>query len=118
MPAADPKQPFPPPCCGVPSTEPHPFDLDLPNVLERLPDANNDAFFIGSVLNAECLLYVLPATGEVHACGRRSAVSLASWESVEVLVTSVMGSLRTTFDGEGRSLRLPALRDLTWEALN
>jgi hypothetical protein len=95
-----------------------PFDLDLPNVLERLPDANKDAFFIGSVLNAEYLLYVAPATGEVYACGRRSAVSMASWESVHMLVISVMGTLRTAFDGEGRALRLVKLHELTREVLN
>jgi hypothetical protein len=95
-----------------------PYDLRTANVTERLRDADRDAFFIGSVLEAEYLLYLLPATGVVYACGRRSAAPAASWRSLSAVVTSVMGSLESTFDGKGRSLRRLELRDLTRDILN
>jgi len=93
-----------------------PYDLDIPNVLERLPDAHVDAFFIGSVLGGENLLFLLPSSGQVYACDRRSARGLTSWPSVPQLIVSAVAALGTSFDGQGRAVRPLHLYDLSRNA--
>jgi len=95
-----------------------PYDLRTANVTERLQNADREAFFIGSVLEAQYLLYLLPSTGVVYACSRRSPAPAASWRSLSAVVMSVMGSLQATVDDAGRSLRRPTLRDLTRDVLD
>ncbi len=89
-----------------------PYDLKLANVFERLPNADNDAFFIGSVLHAEYLLYLEKRTGAVHACSRSSAAPLASWGSFAAMVKGALAPLSTVFDGHGRQVRAVELREL------
>lgn len=90
-----------------------PYDLALANVLERPRDADPETFFVGSLLEAEYLLYLMPSTGVVHACSRRRTIPLTTWESLPALITSVMVSLKAAFDNEGRALRQLELRDLS-----
>src|SRR5215469_1383045 len=87
-----------------------PYDLSLPNLQERLRDADKSAFFFGSLLHADYKLFMVPISGVVHACARRSAIPMATWESLSALVTSVMSSLDAVFDGEGHELRKLGLR--------
>lgn len=89
-----------------------PYSLRLPNTLGRLPDAPEEAFFVGSILEAEYLLYLMPSTGLVHACGRRSATSLGSWESLSLVIRSCIAHLRTAFDADGRRNQTVDLADL------
>jgi hypothetical protein len=89
-----------------------PFSLALPNTRQRLPDAPVEAFFIGSILDAECFLYLMPSSGAVQACGRRSATPLGSWESLSIFITSCMACLRAAFDAQGRRNRIVDLAEL------
>jgi SMI1/KNR4 family protein SUKH-1 len=89
-----------------------PYDLKLANGFERLPDADNDAFFIGSVLQAEYLLYLEKRTGTLHASSRSGAASVASWGSFAAMVKGVLALLSTVFDSQGRQVRAVELREL------
>lgn len=77
-----------------------PFPLDIPNVYERLRNADPNAFFIGGYGQDVSLLYL---NGErVFRCSRKSATPLNTWDSFEEMLVGELNRLSKLFDGSGR----------------
>lgn len=80
-----------------------PFDLDIPNVHERPPDADPELFFIGGYQYDGSLVY-LGADGAVSRCTRTSAAPLQEWRSLGAFLEAEFERLANLYDDDGRLL--------------
>jgi len=81
-----------------------PFDLALPNVLERLKDAAEAFLFVGFYDWDGSLLYIDPASRRTFRCGPKSARPLNEWPDFGTMLLSEVRRLAGLFDAGGRKL--------------
>ena len=81
-----------------------PFDLDIPNVAERLPDAEPSFFFIGGYGYDGSLLYIDKKTNIVYRCLDYASNQLNKWDDFENILISEMQRLETHFDEKGNKI--------------
>ena len=86
---------------GEPTESRRASDLLIPNVLERIPDASEFAFFFGFYEWDGSQLY-LDEDGKVHRCSRDSAEPLNTWPSFAEALSSEFHRLSALADERGR----------------
>lgn len=77
-----------------------PFDIILPNKLERPDNAKPEMIMIGSYNWDGSKIYMSP-DGRVHYCARWDATSLKSWDSLTTMLIEEIERLYTLFDARG-----------------
>lgn len=78
-----------------------PFDLALPNRLERLKDAAAAFLFVGFYDWDGSLLYIDPASNRTFRCGPKSARPLNEWPDFGAMLLSEVKRLAGLFDAGG-----------------
>lgn len=81
-----------------------PFDLLTPNVYERLADAKNSYFFIGSYNCDGSLLYIDTDNNSVFRCSRDTSKPLNRWNDFEEMMKFEVNRLSSFFDEKGNEL--------------
>lgn len=81
-----------------------PFDIIIPNTLEKPANAKESVFIIGGYDWDGSYLYIDKRSGKVHLCDRDDAKSLYEWDDFEEMLSSEVRRLVTLFDKEGKEL--------------
>jgi len=81
-----------------------PFDIIIPNTLERPKNAEKNLFFIGSYDWDGSRLYMTPADNKVHFCDRDDATSLYEWDNFPNMLESEIQRLIRLFDKQGKQI--------------
>lgn len=81
-----------------------PFDIIVPNVLERPYNAKGNVFIIGSYNWDGSYLYIDTKTNKVHLCERNDATSLLQWPDFETMIEREIPRLISLFDKEGKEI--------------
>lgn len=78
-----------------------PFSLITLNTIEKIKNAEENHFFIGSYKWDGSKLYIDKSTGKVHYCDRWDATSLFEWNSFEEMIVSEVKRITNLFDENG-----------------
>lgn len=78
-----------------------PFDLRIPNTMERVPGAPSDAVFVGIDAVSQQPLAILSGTGETFRCQRDDPARLQSWNSFAEMLLSEIERLSLLCDSNG-----------------
>ncbi len=81
-----------------------PFDITLPNVDERIDNANDDTVFFGSYEWDGSLLYMNAEDPSVYRCSRESVEPLNQWSTLEEALIQETRRLDALFDTKGRKI--------------
>lgn len=81
-----------------------PFSIAIPNVDERINDADPDAVFFGSYDWDGSFLYTSTNSPVVYRCSRESARPLNKWQSVQEMLLSEVYRLSKLFDRNGKEI--------------
>ncbi len=79
-----------------------PFDIVIPNTLEKPANANENVFIIGGYDWDGSYLYIDKLSGRVHICDRDNANSLYEWGDFENMLSSEIKRLSSLFDKDGK----------------
>lgn len=78
-----------------------PFSMEIPNVDERLADADDSFVFFGFYDWDGSQLYATPSSPRIIRCSRKSAKPLNTWPSLEAALTEEVRRLGKLFDEKG-----------------
>ncbi|MCL2591022.1 MAG: SMI1/KNR4 family protein [Betaproteobacteria bacterium] len=78
-----------------------PYGIEIPNVNERLRDANDDMIFIGGYSWDGSLIYTKEKDEKIYFCSPESSKPLKSWESIEDFIADEANRIAALFDARG-----------------
>jgi len=81
-----------------------PFDIVVPNTIERIHDAKDNYLFIGSYDWDGSLLYINNETKKVYRCTKDSVRALNEWGSLLEMLDSEISRLIATHNDQGMPL--------------
>jgi hypothetical protein len=81
-----------------------PFDIILPNTIEKPRNANNDIFIIGCYDWDGSYLYIDKKDSSIHLCEVDNVRSLFEWGNFEDMLYSEINRLTKLFDNNGKEI--------------
>lgn len=81
-----------------------PFDIVLPNTIEKPQNANSDSFIIGCYDWDGSYLYIDKKKQSIHLCENDDVKSLYEWKCFEDMLCSEIRRLTMLFDRNGKEL--------------
>jgi hypothetical protein len=82
-----------------------PFDIVLPNTLERPVNASKNIFIIGSYDWDGSYLYIDVNDNRVYLCDREDITPLYEWKNLDEMLNDEINRLICLFDKQGRELQ-------------
>jgi hypothetical protein len=83
-----------------------PFDIILPNTVEKPSNADNNNFIIGSYDWDGSYIYIDKTSNKVFLCEREDATPLFEWENFELMLDSEIIRISKLFDNEGKEINI------------
>jgi hypothetical protein len=83
-----------------------PFDIILPNTVEKPSNADNNNFIIGSYDWDGSYIYIDKTSNKVFLCERENATPLFEWENFELMLDSEIIRISKLFDNEGKEINI------------
>jgi len=78
-----------------------PYGIEIPNVDERLRDADDDIIFFGGYTWDGSLVYTKDKDKRIYLCSPESSEPLKFWESIEDFISQEATRIAALFDSQG-----------------